>query len=63
MADNILPFVIKAHDALAIRTVRYWIEQAHEEGVNPDKIRSAVAHLQTIIAYQRAHPEEVKLPD
>lgn len=57
------PFCIQPHDRMAAAIIMTWIAQAKDIGVRDAKIVSARRHRDSIIAWQRAHPDLIKIPD
>jgi hypothetical protein len=56
-------FTIRGQDQLAERVIYFWIREALDAGVNPEKIAQAEEHLHDIQRFQKAHPERTKIPD
>jgi hypothetical protein len=56
-------FTIKAADILAPRVILAWITKAGDLGVNDDKLTGAWQHYLNVLAWQRANPDKVKVPD
>jgi hypothetical protein len=56
-------FTIRGKDALALKTVEFWIKYAVSSGVNPEKIKQAVECRRDIYNFQMKHSDRAKLPD
>lgn len=62
-ADDEPVFILCGRDILAPEGVALWIARAKAAGVDPRKIKSAIAGLDRMQAWQLEHPERVKTPD
>ena len=56
-------FTLLAKDALAIKTVEFWLAEAQKAGVNHDKIAKVQGHLDALVDYANKHPKEMHVPD
>lgn len=56
-------FCIKATDKLALKTIAFWMAEAHKAGVSHEKIGKAHAHFTAIADWQVANQHKVKVPD
>lgn len=63
LSDEVPVFTISGNDKLAPAVVAYWHMLAADHRVNQGKLNRAYEHLLDIEAYQKQHPERVKLPD
>lgn len=61
--DDVPVFTLVAYDKLAIRRIEEWIEEAKSMGVNDDKLKRSVEHLEDFKKFRADHPERMKLPD
>lgn len=61
--DDVPVFTIVAWDKAAPDTVLRWIQRCQELGVNMNKIKRGLAHLNAIVNWQIEHPDRVKIPD
>jgi hypothetical protein len=56
-------FTLRGKDLLALGAIDEWLRLAHLAGVNEDKIRRGVEHLQDIRQFQANHRERCQIPD
>jgi hypothetical protein len=56
-------FVIRAQDSFAPKYVELWAHQAEVMGVNAEKVKGARQVAGEMLAWQKANPDKVKIPD
>lgn len=57
-------FLLRAQDALGVKTVNDWAAHAMNSGqVSGEKVNGAMNVGMAMGDWQRAHPERVKMPD
>ncbi len=56
-------FVLRAQDELAPYALRHWIQSAKGRGVTLNKRLEVARELSRMLAWQKDHPDQVKLPD
>ena len=56
-------FTLIGKDVLAVNTVQFWLAQAKEAGVNPQKIAKVQEHLDALIRFKLDNPDRMQVPD
>lgn len=56
-------FVLRGNDSLAPAIIASWVWEALEAGVSHEKVAEVEHLIDVMEAYQKAHPDRVKIPD
>lgn len=62
-ADDEPLFVLRAVDPATPEAIRAWANEANGLGHRADKVREAMNYADEIEAWQKAHPERMKVPN
>jgi hypothetical protein len=62
-ADDEVVFTLRSTDQYAPAAIRYWVRCVQGAGGDPRKIAGARRAAEPMEEWQRAHPDQVKVPD